>query len=119
MRLLAIDFVGCAFFGTKKGNQDRAWVDMRLHESHEEGGFGVSHNTITRHAASYTTNARFVAFLGTFARPAQQVWLPVFGASITWKFVNLYRIHTSPQSSLEFGRAEMPASLSTLAKAMA
>ena len=49
---------------------------MRLHESHEEGGFGVSHNTITRHAASYTTNARFVAFLGTFARPAQQVWLP-------------------------------------------
>jgi hypothetical protein len=21
---------------------------MRLHESHEEGGFGVSHNTITR-----------------------------------------------------------------------
>ena len=49
---------------------------MRLHESHEEGGFGVSHNMITRHAASYTTNARFVAFLGTFARPAQQVWLP-------------------------------------------
>ena len=52
--------------------QDRAWVDMRLHESHEEGGFGVSNNTITRHAASYM---RFVAFLGTFARPAQQVWL--------------------------------------------
>jgi hypothetical protein len=49
---------------------------MRLHESHEEGGFGVSHNTITRHAASYTTNAKFVAFLGTFARPAQRVWLP-------------------------------------------
>jgi hypothetical protein len=56
--------------------QDRAWVDMRLQESHDEGGFGVSNNTITRHAASYTTNARFVAFLGTFARPAQQVWLP-------------------------------------------
>jgi len=34
---------------------------MRLHESHDEGGFGVSNNTITRHAASYTTNARFVA----------------------------------------------------------
>ena len=44
--------------------------------SHDEGGFGVSNNTITRHVASYTTNARFVAFLGTFARPAQQVWLP-------------------------------------------
>ncbi len=55
--------------------QDRAWVDMRLHELHEEGCFGVSHNMITRHAASYTTNARFVAFLGTFARPVQQVWL--------------------------------------------
>jgi hypothetical protein len=56
--------------------QDRAWVDMRLHESHDEGGFGVPNNTITRRAAAYTTNARFVAFLGTFACPAQQVWLP-------------------------------------------
>ncbi len=49
---------------------------MQLHESHDEGGFGVSNNTIIRHAASYTTNARFVAFLGTFACPSQQVWLP-------------------------------------------
>jgi hypothetical protein len=56
--------------------QDRAWVDMRLHESHDEGGFSVPHNVITRHAASYTTNARVVAFLGTVACPAQQVWLP-------------------------------------------
>jgi hypothetical protein len=56
--------------------QDRAWVDMRLHESYDEGRFGVPHNVITRHAASYTSNARFVAFLGTFVCPAQQVWLP-------------------------------------------
>ena len=42
--------------------QDRAWVDMRLHESHDEGGFGITNNTITRRAAAYTTNARFVAF---------------------------------------------------------
>jgi hypothetical protein len=56
--------------------QDSAWVDMRLDESHDEGGFGVPNNTITRRAAAYTTNARFVAFLGTFACPAQQVWLP-------------------------------------------
>jgi len=56
--------------------QDRAWVDMRLHESHDEGEFGIPKNTITRRAAAYTTNARFVAFLGTFACPAQQVWLP-------------------------------------------
>ena len=40
--------------------QDRAWVDMVLHLPHEHGGFGVTHNTISRHAASYTTNARFV-----------------------------------------------------------
>jgi len=33
--------------------QDRAWVDMRLHESYEEGGFGVTLNTVSRHAASY------------------------------------------------------------------
>jgi hypothetical protein len=47
-----------------------------LHESHDEGRFGVPNNTITRNAAAYTTNARFVAFLGTFACLAQQVWLP-------------------------------------------
>ena len=56
--------------------QDHAWVDMRLHELHDEGGFGVKKNTITRRAATYTTNARIIAFLGTFACPAQQVWLP-------------------------------------------
>jgi hypothetical protein len=56
--------------------QDRAWVDIRLHESHDEGGFGVPNSAVTRHVASYTTNARFFAFLGTFAFPAQQVWLP-------------------------------------------
>jgi hypothetical protein len=38
-----------------------AWVDMRLNESHNEGGFGIPNNTITRLGASYTTNARFVA----------------------------------------------------------
>jgi hypothetical protein len=61
---------------TSQHYKHTVWVDMRLHESHDEGGFGVPNNTITRHAASYTTNTRFVAFLGTFARPAQQVWLP-------------------------------------------
>ena len=56
--------------------QDRAWVDMRLHESHDEGGFGITNNTITRRAAAYTKNARFLAFLVTFACRSQQVWLP-------------------------------------------
>ena len=32
---------------------------------------------------------------------------------------DVYRIHFAPQSSLELGRAAIPASLSTLAKAMA
>jgi hypothetical protein len=31
--------------------QDCAWVDMCLHELHDEGGFGVPNNTITRKAA--------------------------------------------------------------------
>jgi hypothetical protein len=53
--------------------QDRAWVDMRLHESHDESGSSIPNTTITRLMASYTTNARFVAFLGTFACPVQQV----------------------------------------------
>ena len=56
--------------------QDRAWVDMVLHLPHEQGGFGVTNNTVSRHAALYASTARFVAFLGTFSRDAQQVWLP-------------------------------------------
>ena len=48
--------------------QDRAWVDMRLHESHDEGGFGVPNNTISRHAAAYATNAGFL-LPGHFCSP--------------------------------------------------
>jgi hypothetical protein len=44
--------------------------------SHRHCSRRAPNNTITRRAAAYTTNARFVAFLGTFACPAQQVWLP-------------------------------------------
>ena len=78
--------------------QDRAWVDMVLHLPHEHGGFGVTHNTVSRHAASYTTNARFVAFLGTFPLPAQQVWLPSndLNDSSTWvapPLCTLKRLH--------------------------
>ena len=85
----------------KKWNQqDRAWVDMRLHESHDEGGFGIPNNTFTRRAAAYTTSARFLAFLGTFACRAQQVWLP--GNDLqdppTWDasaLRTLWRLHAS------------------------
>ena len=31
----------------------RVGVDMHLHESHDEGGFGLPNNTSTRHAVSY------------------------------------------------------------------
>jgi hypothetical protein len=70
----------------KASNQQDAWVDMRFHESHDEGGCDIPNNTITTLAPSYTTNARFVAFLVTFACPAQQVWLPGndFQDSATW-----------------------------------
>ena len=46
--------------------EDRDWVNMVLHLSHANGGFGVQSNQITRHAAFYTTTARFVAWI---ARP--------------------------------------------------
>jgi hypothetical protein len=55
--------------GIRLGGHALARVD-------DEGGFGVPNNTITRRAATHTTNTRFVVFLGTFACPAQQVWLP-------------------------------------------
>jgi hypothetical protein len=32
--------------------QDFTWVDMCLHESHDEGGFGIPSNTITRLSAT-------------------------------------------------------------------
>jgi hypothetical protein len=49
---------------------------MRLHESHDKGACDINNNTITTLAASHTTNARFVTFVGTFVCPAQQFWLP-------------------------------------------
>ena len=60
---------------------------MRLQESHNEEGFGVPNNTISRHTTVYATNARFVVFLGTFSRPAQEVWLQGndFQDPATWR----------------------------------
>ena len=46
------------------------------HESQRLGHFSVPNTHSLRYAAACTTNARFVAFLYTFARPAQEVWLP-------------------------------------------
>ena len=43
--------------------QDSAWVDMLLHESHDEGSFSVSNNTITCHTASYMLDQHQVCCL--------------------------------------------------------
>ena len=54
----------------------------------------LANNTISRHDTAYTTNTRFVAFLGTFDRPAQEVWLP--GNDIqdptTWSVPSLHTL---------------------------
>jgi len=60
---------------TKHGaNETGPGVDMRLQQSHRKA---VSELPTTPSAVALLrmTNARFVAFLGTFAHPAQQVWL--------------------------------------------
>ena len=70
--------------------------------------------TVSRHAASYTTNARFVAFLGTFALPAQQVWLPgnELNDPSTWvapPLCTLKRLHQSLVQ--DFNCTEQPAAV--------
>ena len=76
---------------------------MRLHESHNDGGFVVPNNTISRHATAYTTNARCVAFLGTFARPAQEVWLPgnYIQDPTTWIVPSLRTLKHLPETLLQ------------------
>jgi hypothetical protein len=96
-----------------RNKQDRAWVDMRLHEFQEEGGFGDTHNTVSWQAASYTTNARLVAFLGTFARPAQQVWVP--GSDLqdqsTWDALHLCTLKRLHKDLLQnYDCSDQPAS---------
>jgi hypothetical protein len=85
---------------------------MRLHESHDEGTFGVPNNTISRHAEAYATNARFVVFLGTFARPAQEVWLPANNLHdpATWSPPPLYTIkHLHAALLQDYHCTEQPA----------
>jgi hypothetical protein len=53
-----------------------AWAHMVLHLPHAEGGFGVTFNVVTKHAAFYTTASRFVAWLGAFSQELQGLWLP-------------------------------------------
>jgi hypothetical protein len=43
---------------------------------HENGGFGITPNTIPRTAAYYTTTARFVAFVGSLPSANQLIWIP-------------------------------------------
>lgn len=52
-----------------------AWVTMVMHSPHDEGGFGVCANRVSRLGAFYSTKARFVAWLGQFPAEAQDIWL--------------------------------------------
>ena len=84
----------------KKWNlQDHAWVDMRLHESHNDGGFVVPNNTISRHASAYTTNVLFFVFLGTFDHPVQEVCLPgnhpPLGSSFPFAHPHSHQVRTA------------------------
>ena len=49
---------------------------MVLHLTHDEGGFGVAFNDITKDAAFYTTTSHFVSWLGVFSQKRHGLWLP-------------------------------------------
>jgi hypothetical protein len=91
--------------GPRLGPHATARVTRRSHE----GGFSVPYNTISRHATAYTTNTRFVAFLGTFDHPAQEVWLP--GNDIqdptTWIVPSLRTLKHLHETLLQDERYEM------------
>jgi hypothetical protein len=42
------------------------WSHMVLHLPHDEGGFGVTFNCVTKNAVFYTTTSRFVTWFGAF-----------------------------------------------------
>ncbi len=67
----------------KKWNlQDRAWVDMRLNESHNEGGFGVPNNTISRQTLGLSPSwALSLALPRKFGCQATTSRIPPPGAS--------------------------------------
>ena len=67
---------------------------MVLHVQHAIGSFGMQSdgdgdgksNQIKRHAAFYTTTARFVAWMGRVSPTLQSAWIPTaqLSASSTW-----------------------------------
>ncbi len=68
----------------KKGTKQHAdgwdevskdWAHMVLHLSHDEGGFGVPFNCVSKDTAFYTTTARFVSWMGAFSQERQKLWL--------------------------------------------
>jgi hypothetical protein len=46
---------------------NKAWTHMVLHLPHDEGGFGVTFNDVTKDAEFYTTTSHFVTCLCTFS----------------------------------------------------
>ena len=66
--------------GTKQHTDDwdapsKVWAHMVLHLTHDEGGFGVTFNDVTKDAAFYTTTSRFVSWLVFFSQERQVLWL--------------------------------------------
>ena len=58
-------------------SSSKAWSHMVLHLPHDEGGFGVTFNDITKDTAFYTTTSRFVSCLGVLSqeRPRHDIKL--------------------------------------------
>ena len=49
---------------------------MVMHSPHDDGGWGVCANRVSRLGAFWNTKARFVAWLGHLPKEAQAIWLP-------------------------------------------
>ncbi len=50
-------------------------VHMVLHLSHDEGGYEVTFNNVTKDATYYTTTSCFVTCLGAFSQERHRLWL--------------------------------------------
>jgi len=95
--------------------QDKAWMRMRLQDSHAEGGFGITPNALTRLSAFYSSTARFVQWGGQLGDVAQSTFFPSTDLTdpATWHAPTLTRlrdIHTLLLSTYQCQHAPAPAS---------
>ena len=73
------------------------WVSMVMHSPHDDGGWGVCANRVSRLAAFYNTKARFVAWLGQLPKEAQAIWLPTDDLAVSedWQLPGLLQLKKS------------------------